>query len=108
MKRGQAAVEVGLDDIQSAANAGQNRLLVQFHADDPPMPALAQPRQQSAGAAAEVQNARRPAESGRESFRNPTDDAGRCSAWERSADSSRRASGATGILPVLRVFGRPM
>ena len=53
----QALVQVGLDHIQAAADAGEDLLLVQFHADQAPMVGLLQPGQQRAGAAAEVEHA---------------------------------------------------
>src|ERR1035437_4831188 len=51
-----APVQVSLDDIQAAADAGEDLLLVQLHADQAPMVGLPQPDQQRAGAAAQVEH----------------------------------------------------
>ena len=43
---GQSLVQVGLDDVQSAADAGDDRPFVQFNAHDPPMSPPPQLRQE--------------------------------------------------------------
>ena len=53
----EALVQVGLDDIQAAADAGEDLLLVQLDADQAAMVGLPQPGQQRAGAAAQVEHA---------------------------------------------------
>ena len=53
----QPVVQVGLHDVQPAADAGQDRLLVQLDAHDVPAAVAAQPGQQPAVAAAQVQHA---------------------------------------------------
>ncbi len=54
---GQTLVQIGLDHVQPAADAGQDGLFVQFDAHDAAETAFAQSGQQSARAAAQVQHA---------------------------------------------------
>jgi hypothetical protein len=56
-KRRQTTVDVGVNHINPATDAGQNRLFVNFNTQQPPVAALAESSQQPASAATRIQDA---------------------------------------------------